>query len=110
MISRWILPSRTAVSFAAMTSRCPFIASSVCGLRSWKQRAAKVLKSCRSTTSYSARVRSSIIGYSLLVVKPRLQLGQHLLVCRVEGGLRRVRLGPALDVLDDVEQDLGAAP
>jgi hypothetical protein len=51
-----ILPSDTAVSLAAMISRCPFIASSVCGLRSWKQRTAKVLKSCRSRVSYSARV------------------------------------------------------
>ena len=30
-------PSWTAVSLAAMTSRCPFIARSAWGLRSWKQ-------------------------------------------------------------------------
>ena len=45
---RRILPSRTAVSAAAITSRCQFVASLVCGLRSLKQRPAKVVKSCRS--------------------------------------------------------------
>ena len=72
MISRRILPSRTSVSLAAMTSICQFIASSVCGLRSWKQRAAKVPKSCRSSASYSARVRFSIIGLRFRAVEPRL--------------------------------------
>lgn len=65
----WIRPSRTAVSLAAMTSRCQFIARRVCGLRSWKQRPAKVVKSCRSRQSYSARVRSSSIAVSLLATR-----------------------------------------
>src|SRR4051794_76957 len=38
------LALRTAVSLAAMTSRCQLIARLVCGLRSWKQRPAKVAK------------------------------------------------------------------
>src|SRR5436190_19159230 len=109
MISRRIVPCRTAVNFAAMTSRCQLLASSVWGLRSWKQRAAKVPKSCRKTVSYSARVRFSIIGLSFLTMQPRLQLFDDLLVSRAEGGLRRCRLCPALDVLDDVDQDLGGA-
>ena len=58
-------PWRTAVSLAAMTSRCQFIASSACGLSSWKQRAMKVVKSWRSSASYSERVRSSLRCYGL---------------------------------------------
>jgi hypothetical protein len=38
MISRRILPWRTAVSLAAITSRCQFVASVVCGFSSQKQR------------------------------------------------------------------------
>src|SRR5260370_39894900 len=111
MISRRILPWRTAVSLAAMTSRCQFIASSVCGLSSWKRRAAKRAKSLRNSASYSARVRSSIIGFSFLAAQPDLQLLDDLLVRLAEGGgLGRCRLAPAFDVPKHVEQEFGGAP
>jgi hypothetical protein len=55
-ISRRILPSNTAASFAAMTSTCQFIASTVSGLSSRKQRCAKAAKSSRSWASSSRSV------------------------------------------------------
>src|SRR6516162_7324707 len=54
MISRRILPWYTAVSFAAMTSMCQFIANAVSGLSSRKQRWAKAAKSSRSC-AFSSR-------------------------------------------------------
>jgi hypothetical protein len=65
-----------------------------------------VLKSCRRRVLYSARVRFSIIGFSFLTVQACLQLLDDLFVHRAKGGLGRGRLGPAPDVLEDVEQDL----
>src|ERR1700746_2604202 len=110
MISRRILPCRTAISLAAMTSRCQFIASSVCGLRSWKQRAANRAKSLRSKASYSARVRSSIIGYSFLAMQPGHELRDDLLVRRAERARRGFRFRPAFEILLDVEHKFGGAP
>src|SRR5690348_148445 len=103
MISRGILPFRTAVNLAAMTSRCQFIARSVCGLRSWKQRAAKVPKSCRSRVSYSARVRSSIIGLSFVAAQPGIQLFDDLLIRRAERALCGFWFGAAFDLVQHVE-------
>src|SRR6201997_5782164 len=109
MIRRLVLPRRTAISLAAMISRCQFGASSACGFRSGKQRATKVAKSCRSRTSYSARVRFAII--SLRVQEPRPELLEDLLVRRgEEGGLGGGRLALSCDVAKDVEQDLDGAP
>src|SRR5438105_8602872 len=68
MISRRIFPCRTAVSLAAMTLRCQFIARRVCGLRSWKQCIAKVAKSWRSRISYSP---GSVFRTSLFVALSR---------------------------------------
>src|SRR6516162_9617183 len=110
MISRRILPSRTAVSFAAMTSRCQFIASSACGLSWWKQRAVNRAKSLRNAVSYWARVSSSIIGSSLLTVQPGLQLRDDLLIGGAERALRGLRFAPVFDVELDVEQEFGGAP
>ena len=45
------LNSDTSVSFAAIASRGPWIASSVWGFTSWKQRAAKVLPLRKMTAS-----------------------------------------------------------
>src|SRR5438270_7882495 len=109
MISRRILPSRTAVSLAAMTLRCQFIARRVCGLRSWKQRIAKIAKSWRSRTLYSAGVSLSDITFPLS--RSAFELLDHLLVRLAEGGgLGGCRLGLALDVSHQVEQDLDRAP
>src|SRR6516165_4620967 len=111
MINRRILPSRTAISFAAMTSRCQFIASLACGLRSGKQRATKVAKSSRSTSAYSAKVRSSLIELSLLAQEPSLELLDDLFIRRGEGGsLRRSRLDLAFDVPQKVEDNFDGAP
>src|SRR6516165_11881685 len=110
MISRRILPWRTAVSLAAMTSRCQFIASAACGLRSWKQRAAKTTKSLRNNASYSARVRASIIGHGFVAAQPGLQLLDDLVVGRAERALRGLRFAPVFDVELDVEQEFGGAP
>src|SRR6516164_5294058 len=110
MISRRILPWRTAVSLAAMTSRCQFIASAACGLRSWKQRAAKTTKSLRNNASYSARVRASIIGHGFVAAQPGLQLLDDLVVGRAERALSGLRFAPVFDVELDVEQEFGGAP
>src|SRR5690348_9166175 len=110
MISRRILPSRTAISLAAMTSRCQFSASSACGFRSAKQRPTKVTKSSRSRVSYSACVKSLIIGLSVIAKEPGLQLFDDLLVRRGEGGdFGGCRFGLGFDVADQVEQDLERA-
>src|SRR6516165_4200355 len=110
MINRRILPSRTSISFAAMTSRCQFIASLACGLRSGKQRATKVAKSSRSTSAYSANVRSSLIQLFLLAKEPSLELLNDLFVRRGEGGgLRRRRLALAFDIAQKVEDDSDGA-
>src|SRR5205807_3568265 len=92
-----------------MTLRCQFIARRVCGFRSWKQRIAKVAKSWRSRTSYSAW---SVFRTSLFPFREaHLELLDHLLVRLAEdGGLGRGRLGLALDVSHQVEQDLDRAP
>src|ERR1700751_3395433 len=110
MISRRILPSRTAVSLAAMTSRCQFIASSACGLSWWKQRAANRAKSLRNAASYWARVSSSIIGSSLLTVQPGLQLRDDLLIGGAERALRGFRFAAALGLVQHVEQQFDGAP
>src|SRR5271170_4654370 len=110
MISRLIVPRRTSISLAAMTSRCQFIASSACGLSSWKQRAMKVVKSWRSSASYSERDRSSLIGNWFFAAHPGLQLLDDLLVRRAERALRGFRFCPAFDLLQDVEQEFGGAP
>src|SRR5215472_295624 len=87
-----------------MTSRCQFIASLACGLRSQKQRATKVAKSSRSMIAYSANVRSSLIELSLLAQQPSLELLNDLFVRRGEGGgLGRGRLALAFDVAQKVE-------
>src|SRR6516165_9549837 len=110
MINRRILPSRTSISFAAMTSRCQFIASLACGLRSGKQRATKVAKSSRSTNAYSAKVRSLLIELSLLAQEPSFELLNDLFVRRGEGvGLSRSRLSLAFDVAQKIEDDLDCA-
>src|SRR6516225_3932050 len=110
MINRRILPWRTAISFAAMTSRCQFIASLACGLRSGKQRATKVAKSSRSTNAYSAKVRSLLIELSLLAQEPSFELLNDLFVRRGEGvGLSRSRLSLAFDVAQKIEDDLDCA-
>src|SRR5690349_20238913 len=93
-----------------MTSICQFIPSSACGLRSWKQRATKVVKSCRSTASYSAGVSSSPIGYGFLAAQPGHQLLDDLLVRRTERALGSLRFCPAFDLWRDVEQEFGGAP
>jgi hypothetical protein len=51
MISRRTLPVRNAINFAAMISICQFIANWARGLRSHKQRCAKLTKSSRSNVS-----------------------------------------------------------
>jgi hypothetical protein len=51
MISRRILPARTATNFAAMISMCQFIANRARGLSSHKQRCAKLTKLSRSNVS-----------------------------------------------------------
>src|SRR6516162_2562447 len=109
MISRLILPWRTSISLAAMTSRCQFIASLACGLRSGKQRVTKVTKSSRSTSAYSAKVSSSLIGLSLLAKEPSLELFDDLFVRSGEGGLSRSRLGLAFDVAQKVEDNFDGA-
>src|SRR6516164_8008443 len=110
MISRRILPSRTAASLAAMTSRSQLIASSACGLSSWKQRPANRAKSLRNKTSYSARVRSSIIGFALPAAQPGLQLLDDLLVGGAERALRGFRFGAAFAPVQRVEQQFSGAP
>src|SRR6516225_5768643 len=110
MISRRILPSRTAASLAAMTSRCQLIASSACGLSSWKQRPANRAKSLRNKTSYSARVSPSIIGSALAAAQPGLQLLDDLLVGGAERALRGFRFGGAFALVQRVEQQFGGAP
>src|SRR5215472_7238501 len=111
MISRRILPSRTAASAAAMTSRCQFGANSACGLRSAKQRATKVAKSSRNAASYWASVRSSIIGLSFVAIEPSLQLFDDFLIRRGEGGVAgRGWFGLAFGVAKQIEQDLHRAP
>src|SRR5215471_10304983 len=93
-----------------MTSRCQFIASLACGLRSLKQRATKVAKSSRSTIAYSANVRSSLIELSLLAKEPSLELLNDLFVRRGErGGLRRSRLALVFDVAQKVEDNSDGA-
>src|SRR5215472_5890055 len=106
MINRRILPWRTSINFAAMTSRCQFIASLACGLRSRKQRATKVAKSSRSTNAYSANVRSSLIELFLLAQEPSLELLNDLFVRRGEGGgLMRRPFALTFDVAQKVEDD-----
>jgi hypothetical protein len=51
MISRPILPARTAANFAAISSTCQFIKKAVRGFSSHKQRCAKLTKSSRSKES-----------------------------------------------------------
>jgi len=46
-ISRPILPSRNAANFAAIASKCQFVANSARGLSWRKQRAAKLAESSR---------------------------------------------------------------
>src|SRR5271156_4731817 len=110
MISRLIVPRRTSISLAAMTSRCQFIASSACGLSSWKQRAMKVVKSWRSSASYSEQDRSSLIGNWVLAAHPGLQLLDDLLVRRAERALRGFRFCPAFDLLQEGKGDWGGSP
>src|SRR5215472_9221767 len=99
MINRRILPWRTSISFAAMTSRCQFIASLACGLRSRKQRATKVAKSSRSTSAYSAKVRSTLIDLFLFTQEQSLELLDDLFVRRNKrGGLSRPLQLVAFDV------------
>src|SRR6516165_12379315 len=110
MISRRILPSRTAASLAAMTSRCQLIANSACGLSSWKQRPANRAKSLRNAVSYSARVRSSIIGSAPAATQPGLQLLDDLLVGCGERALRGFRFAATVALVQRVEQQFGGAP
>ena len=56
MTSRRILPSRNAVSFAAMISICQLIAKRVRGLSSLKQPCAKLTRSRRNSARYSSGV------------------------------------------------------
>jgi hypothetical protein len=55
MISRRLRPSRTAASFAAMSSKCQFVTNRVRGLSSRKQRAAKLAKSSCSSAKFAVR-------------------------------------------------------
>src|SRR5215472_3141416 len=67
-------------------------------------------KSCRSTILYSAGVKSLIIGLSFFAKEPSFELLDDLFFCPAECVLSGFRLCPALDVVNDVEQEFEGAP